>query len=92
LVGKTKSGKGTKLMVLADGSGTPLGIYVEKASPAEVTLAEATLDSVKVKIGKHKKGGASDICVGKLKSHPDKGAALLGARVFRPASGFWTQN
>ncbi len=56
LVGKTKSGKGTKLMVLADGSGTPLGIYVEKASPAEVTLAEATLDSVKVKIGKRKKG------------------------------------
>jgi len=43
-------------MVLADGSGTPLGIYVEKASPAEVTLAEATLDSVKVKIGKRKKG------------------------------------
>ena len=56
LVGKTKSGKGTKLMVLADGSGTPLGIYVEKASPAEVTLAEATLDSVKVKIGKRKRG------------------------------------
>ena len=56
LVGKTKSGKGRKLMVLADGTGTPLGIYVEKASPAEVTLAEATLDSVKVKIGKRKKG------------------------------------
>ena len=43
-------------MVLADGLGTPLGIYVEKASPAEVTLAEATLDSIKVKIGKRKKG------------------------------------
>ena len=38
-------------MVLADGSGTPLGIYVEKASPAEVTLY-----SVKVKIWKRKSG------------------------------------
>ena len=43
-------------MVLADGSGTPLGIYVEKASPAEVTLAEATLDIVKGKNREAKKG------------------------------------
>jgi transposase len=48
-VGKTKRGKGSKLMVLADGKGTPLGILVEKASPAEVKLLERTLDSVKVK-------------------------------------------
>jgi transposase len=56
MVGKTKSGKGTKLMGLADGAGTPLGIHAEKASPSEVTLAEATLDNVSVKIGKHKQG------------------------------------
>jgi transposase len=30
-------------MVLADGAGTPLGVYVEKASPAEVKLLEPTL-------------------------------------------------
>jgi transposase len=36
-------------MVLADGQGTPLGICVEKASPAQVKLLERTLDSVKVK-------------------------------------------
>jgi transposase len=30
-------------MVLADGAGTPLGIHVEKASPAEVKLLESTL-------------------------------------------------
>jgi transposase len=30
-------------MVLADGAGTPLGIHVEKASPAEVKRLEATL-------------------------------------------------
>ena len=30
-------------MVLADGAGTPLGVHVEKASPAEVKLVEETL-------------------------------------------------
>ena len=48
-MGKTKRGKGTKLMVLADGKGTPLGILVEAASPSEVKLLERTLDSVRVK-------------------------------------------
>jgi hypothetical protein len=36
-------------MVLADGTGTPLGICVEKASPSAVKLLERTLDRVKVK-------------------------------------------
>ena len=31
-------------MVLADGAGTPLGIHLEKASPAEVKLAVPTLE------------------------------------------------
>jgi len=39
-------------MVLADGKGTPLGICVEAASPAEVKLLERTLDAVKVKRGR----------------------------------------
>jgi transposase len=30
-------------MVLADGAGTPLGVHVEKASPAEVKLLDSTL-------------------------------------------------
>jgi transposase len=47
-VGKTKRGKGTKWMVLVDGQGLPLGVRLESASPAEVTLAEATLDEVRV--------------------------------------------
>jgi transposase len=47
-VGKTKRGKGTKWMVLVDGAGTPLGAYLDAASPAEVTLLEATLDTVAV--------------------------------------------
>lgn len=44
-VGKTKRGKGTKLMVLADGKGIPMGVTLHSASPAEVTLAEETLDA-----------------------------------------------
>jgi transposase len=47
-VGKTKRGKGTKLMVLVDGTGTPLGLHVAAASPAEVTLLDATLATVHI--------------------------------------------
>ena len=43
-VGKTKRGKGTKGMVVADGQGIPLGLRLASASPAEVTLLEETLD------------------------------------------------
>ena len=42
-VGKTKRGKGTKLMAVADGAGLPLAISVGSASPHEVTLVEDTL-------------------------------------------------
>jgi hypothetical protein len=35
-------------MVFVDGAGTPLGAYLDAASPAEVTLLEATLDTVAV--------------------------------------------
>ena len=44
LVGKTKRGKGTKIMGIADRSGLPLALRTESASPAEVKLVEATLD------------------------------------------------
>src|SRR5512145_3063164 len=47
-VGPTKRGKGTKWMVLVDGAGTPLGADLDSASPAEVRLLEATLDTVAV--------------------------------------------
>ena len=45
-VGKTKRGKGTKLMAIADASGLPLAVHTASASPHEVTLVEATLDEV----------------------------------------------
>lgn len=47
-VGKTKRGKGSKWMVVVDGAGVPLGIHVTSASPAEVTLVEATLNTIRV--------------------------------------------
>jgi len=44
LVGKTKRGKGTKIMGIADSHGLPLALRTESASPAEVKLVEKTLD------------------------------------------------
>jgi len=43
-VGKTKRGKGSKLMAVADGAGLPLAISIESASPHEVGLVEGTLE------------------------------------------------
>lgn len=43
-VGKTKRGKGTKIMAIADSSGLPVAVWIASASPHEVTLVEATLD------------------------------------------------
>jgi transposase len=47
-VGTTKRGKGSKWMVVVDGAGVPLGIHVTSASPAEVTLVDATLNTIRV--------------------------------------------
>ena len=43
-VGKTKRGKGTKILGIADGHGLPLALRAESASPAEVKLVEQTLE------------------------------------------------
>jgi transposase len=47
-VGLTKKGKGTKWMLVIDGNGLPLGFHLDRATTAEVRLAEATLDTVSV--------------------------------------------
>ena len=49
MVGKTKCGKGAKLVVLADGAGAPIGICMASASPSETKLLEAALETVAVK-------------------------------------------
>jgi transposase len=43
-VGKTKKGKGTKLLVLIDGQGLPLGCYVDSAQQADVEQIEPLLN------------------------------------------------
>ena len=42
-MGKTKRGKGTKIMVITDASGLPVALDITSASPHEVTLVESTL-------------------------------------------------
>jgi hypothetical protein len=44
-VGKTKCGKGSKIMAIADGHGLPIAVYVASASPHETKLVEPTLQS-----------------------------------------------
>ena len=43
---KTKRGKGSKLMVVADGQGLPLGVSVASASPHEVTLIDKSIEQL----------------------------------------------
>jgi transposase len=43
-VGKTKKGKGTKIMAVADRSGLPIAVCIESASWSEVRLVEDTLE------------------------------------------------
>lgn len=43
-MGKTKRGKGTKIMAITDAGGVVLSIAIECASPHEVTLVETTLE------------------------------------------------
>jgi transposase len=44
-VGLTKKGKGTKIMLLVDGRGTPLAAEMASASQGEVNLIEPLLDN-----------------------------------------------
>jgi transposase len=45
-VGKTKRGKGTKLMAVADSNGLPLAVHTASATPHEVRLVTETLAEV----------------------------------------------
>ena len=44
-IGKTKKGKGTKIMAIADASGLPLSVWAGAANTHEVKLVEQTIDS-----------------------------------------------
>ena len=43
-MGKTKRGKGTKIMAVADQKSLPIAVHLASASPHEVKLVEATLE------------------------------------------------
>lgn len=43
-MGKTKRGKGTKIMAVTDAGGVVLSVRIGSASPHEVTLVESTLE------------------------------------------------
>jgi len=43
-VGKTKKGKGTKIMLMIDGNGTPLSVFTLSANQAEVNALENLVD------------------------------------------------
>lgn len=47
-MGITKLGKGTKLMVVAEGEGLPIGMLADSAGKAEISLAEPAMDTVAV--------------------------------------------
>ena len=44
-MGKTKRGKGTKIMGLTDAGGLPVAVDATSASPHEITLVDDTLDA-----------------------------------------------
>jgi transposase len=43
-IGKTKKGKGTKIMAIADASGLPLSVWTTGSSTHEVKLVEQTIE------------------------------------------------
>ncbi len=47
-VGWSKRGKGSRLMMVAEGNGLPIGLTIASASPHELNLAVPTLDTVRV--------------------------------------------
>jgi transposase len=73
-------------MVLADGAGTPLGILVEAASPAEVKLLEATLNQVKVKKrrGQRRRPHQPERLIGDRAYDSNPARALLVQRQIEP--------
>ena len=44
-MGRTKRGKGTKIMVIAERAGLPIAIYEESAAAHEIILAQRTVES-----------------------------------------------
>ena len=48
-IGKTKKGKGTKIMAIADASGLPIALWAGAANTHEIKLVEETIAARHVK-------------------------------------------
>ena len=48
-MGLTRRGKGTKLMLVTEGAGLPVGLHLDSAQKGELQLALPTLETVKVR-------------------------------------------
>ena len=48
MVGRTRRGKGTKVMLVTDGNGLPTGLRLASANHHEVKLAVDSLETVRV--------------------------------------------
>lgn len=42
------AGKGSKVMVIADGNGLPIGLYVDSAQPHEIRYAASTVATIRI--------------------------------------------
>lgn len=60
-VGLTRKGKGPKVMAVTDGDRFPIGVLVESAQEAEVKLAAATLETVRMALER-----------GRLRTRPER--------------------
>lgn len=47
-IGKTKVGKGSKVMLVVEGHGLPIGLHLDSAQPHEIMLANQTLKTIRV--------------------------------------------
>src|SRR5258708_15154553 len=56
-VGKTKRGKGTKILAAPDSAGLPVAVCAESATPHEVTLVQQTLAEIRSRGRCLKSGG-----------------------------------
>jgi hypothetical protein len=61
-VGKTKRGKGSKIMAIADRKGLPVAVHVESATPHEVTIVSWAMNEAENFLGMLQLAAASFCC------------------------------
>lgn len=88
MVGPTRKGKGTKVVVAAEGNGRPLAVMLESASRYEGHLGTAVLDLVRVKRRRGPPKRRPHTVVADRGYDSDKFRAALRRRGIRPCIPF----